>query len=307
MKKLRFVVSLITKDNDYQLEQAASAQEAAARLGADVQILYADNDSITQSTQLLKIIQSDSASRPDAIILEPVGGTALAQVARAAVTAGIGWGVVNREADYIAELRGAYRVPIFSIAPDHQEIGKIQAKQFAALLPDGGNLLYIQGPSEHWAAKNRTTGLQGAISGRIHVTTLRAQWMEESAQRSVESWLKLNTSSKAKIHVVGAQNDLIAMGARKAFKRVENPLDRERWLNLPYTGCDGVPQTGQSWVREGLLTATIIVPTSTGQALSMLVQSIQTGSRIPERSYISSTSFPAIEKLAGIPFASAVG
>ena len=28
MKKLRFLVSLTTRDNDYQLEQAAAAQEA---------------------------------------------------------------------------------------------------------------------------------------------------------------------------------------------------------------------------------------------------------------------------------------
>jgi hypothetical protein len=54
---LRFIVSLITKENDYQVEQAASAQAAAQKLGVDVQILYADNDAITQSTQLLKAIQ----------------------------------------------------------------------------------------------------------------------------------------------------------------------------------------------------------------------------------------------------------
>jgi hypothetical protein len=29
MNKLRFLLSLITKDNDYQLEQAASGQSAA--------------------------------------------------------------------------------------------------------------------------------------------------------------------------------------------------------------------------------------------------------------------------------------
>ena len=33
MKELRFMVSLITQENDYQREQAAAAQEAAVRLG----------------------------------------------------------------------------------------------------------------------------------------------------------------------------------------------------------------------------------------------------------------------------------
>jgi hypothetical protein len=50
MRNLKFLVSLITNDNDYQLEQANSAQVAAHRLGVEAQILFADNDAITQST-----------------------------------------------------------------------------------------------------------------------------------------------------------------------------------------------------------------------------------------------------------------
>ena len=79
MKRLRVVVSLITQDNDYQVEQAASAEEAARRLGVDVQVLYADGDSIQQSQQILSFVQASPADRPDGIILEPVGGPALPQ------------------------------------------------------------------------------------------------------------------------------------------------------------------------------------------------------------------------------------
>ena len=64
MNKLNFLVSLTTADNDYQIEQAKSAEEAARRLGVDAKIIYADNDSITQSQQLLDVIQSRSGSRP---------------------------------------------------------------------------------------------------------------------------------------------------------------------------------------------------------------------------------------------------
>ena len=64
MKKLRLLVSLMTRENDYQIEQAASAQQAGASLGCDVQVIFADNDAITQGTQLLKIIQGDPATRP---------------------------------------------------------------------------------------------------------------------------------------------------------------------------------------------------------------------------------------------------
>src|SRR5207302_4303209 len=85
MANLRFIVSLITKENDYQVEQAAAAQVEAKKLGVDVQILYADNDAITKSTQLLKAIQAQEVMRPHAIVFEPVGGTAFPQVAQAAV------------------------------------------------------------------------------------------------------------------------------------------------------------------------------------------------------------------------------
>ena len=70
MTKLRFVVSLSNKDNDYQLEQAASAEEASHRLGIDIEVLYAENDAITQSQQLLKIIQGPTNQHPNVIIFE---------------------------------------------------------------------------------------------------------------------------------------------------------------------------------------------------------------------------------------------
>ena len=82
MAKPRFLVSLTTSDNDYQIEQAQSADQAGRKLGVDVQIVFADNDAINQSTQVLKAIQSPEAARPGAIVFEPVGGTALQQGVR---------------------------------------------------------------------------------------------------------------------------------------------------------------------------------------------------------------------------------
>src|SRR5271165_6936651 len=116
MAKLRILISLTTNDNDYQVEQANSAEQAARKHGVDLQIIYAGNDAINQSTQILKVVQSaEEADRPDAIIFEPVGGTALPQVARAAVNAGISWVVLNREANYVAELRGLGQAPVFLV------------------------------------------------------------------------------------------------------------------------------------------------------------------------------------------------
>jgi ribose transport system substrate-binding protein len=296
-KKLRILVSLTTKDNDYQVEQAQSAEQAAIRLGVAAEIIFADNDAIHQSTQILKAVQASAELRPHAIVFEPVGGTALPQVARAAATAGIGWAVLNREASYIGDLRKTYSAPILAVSSDHVEIGRLQGHQLAVLLPRGGSVLYIQGPSENPAAKERTLGMQETKPANIQVTTLKAQWTEESSQRAVRSWLKLTTSQRPAIDAVAAQDDSMAMGARKAFQELPNEAERERWLKLPFTGCDGLPNTGQAWVRSGVLAATVFVPPNTGQAIEMLVAALQQKKQVPERVLIPPRSIPALDAL----------
>jgi ribose transport system substrate-binding protein len=297
MKKLRFLVSLTTSDNDYQIEQANSADQTGRKLGVDVQVIYAENDAINQSTQILKVIQSPPEFHPDAIIFEPVGGTALPQVARAAASAGIGWAVLNRDANYINELRGITHAPVFNLSSDHVEIGRIQSRQAAALLPKGGSILYIQGPSENSAAKERTAGMLEGKPANIQVIFLKGQWTEDSSRRSVQSWLKLSTSRKAPVDLIAAQDDSMAIGARKAFQELANEVEREHWLSLPFIGCDGLPKTGQSWVRSGLLTATVFVPPNAGQAIEMIVEAMQNKKPLPERALTAPSSIPAIEAL----------
>lgn len=297
MGKRKFLVSLTTNDNDYQIEQALSAEQAAQKFGVDVQVVYAENDAINQSTQVLKAIQAGTEERPDGIIFEPVGGTALPQVARAAATAGVGWAVLNRDATYIAELRRTCKTPMFVVTSDHVEIGRIQGRQCAALLPKGGTVLYIQGPSENSAAKERTQGMQQAKPANLQLTILKGQWTEESAQKAVRNWLKLSTSQKAAIDLVAAQDDSMAIGARKAFEELGSQAEKERWLKIPYLGCDGLPKTGQAWVRSGLLTATIFIPPNTGQAIEMMVEALENGKTLAERQITVASSVPPLEAL----------
>ena len=240
MPKLSYLLSLPTDDNDYQQEQATAAKETAARLGLDLQVAYADNDAIKQSDQILKAIQSPAGARPDAILFEPLGATALPQVARAAAGAGIAWVVLNRNAEYIPELRRAGRAPAFAVSSDHLEIGRIQGLQFAALLPAGGSVLYIQGPSENSAAKERTMGMQQTKPANIKINMLKGQWTEESAYKAVSSWMRLSTSGKQSVDLVGAQDDSMAVGARKAMQETPDEGLREKWLAVPFTGCDGL-------------------------------------------------------------------
>ncbi len=177
------------------------------------------------------------------------------------------------------------------------EVGRIAGRQCAALLPGGGTILYIEGPSQNIVARERESGLQETKPSNIHVASLKGQWTEESARRSVSSWLKLSTSQKAAIDLVVAQNDAMAIGARKALQEISSEVDRERWMRVPFLGCDGVPNTGQSWIRSGLLTATIFTPPNTGQAIEMFVDAIQRKKAVPERAFTVAASIPSIESL----------
>ncbi|HTS35017.1 MAG TPA: sugar ABC transporter substrate-binding protein [Candidatus Solibacter sp.] len=297
MKRLNFLVSLTNNDNDYQQEQAAAAEKTARRLGIDVQIIHANNDALAQSQQLLHYVQDASVKRPDAILFEPAGGTAFPQVARAAAAAGIGWVVLNHEVDYILELRRLYKIPTFAISSDHEEIGKIQGKQFAALLPNGGSILYIEGPANSAAAKERTAGMNKTRPANIQVKSMRANWTEESAYRAVSSWLRLRTSQESHIDLLGAQDDSMAMGARKAFSEIP-AAERARWMRIPVTGCDGMPKTGQSWVKNGSLAATIFIRPNTDLAIEMLSEAFNKGVTPPDENITEPESIPPLEELA---------
>jgi ABC-type sugar transport system substrate-binding protein len=297
MRKLRFLISLMTNENDYQVEQARSAEEAARRLGVDFEILFADNDAITQSTQILKAIQNTDGDRLAGVVMEPVGGTGLPQVARAAVSTGIGWAVLNRDVNYVSELRNTAKVAVFGVSSDQREVGRIQARQCAALIPRGGTVLHVQGPSESPVTKERMLGMQELKPGNVHLVTLKGNWTEESATRAARSWLKLTTSRKTVIDAVISQNDAMAIGVRKAFQEMVPEIDKDRWLDIPFTGVDGAPKTGQAWVRSGLLAATVFTPPNAGNAVELLAAGIEHGKIPPESVLITPASLPTLDKL----------
>jgi ribose transport system substrate-binding protein len=295
MENLEFVISLMTADNDYQMEQAKSAQESARRLGVTLQVIYADNDAVNQTQQLLRVIQNP-VRRPDAIIAEPVG-TGMTQVARAASEAGIGWAILNREVDYIAELRQNSGAPALAVSIDQEEVGRIQGRQLAMFLEEG-NVLYIEGPSIGGVARLRTIGMHSTKPPNLTLKSLKGDWTQRSACHAVRSWLSLSTSGHLHIQAVACQNDAMAIGAREAFDGLIGTRGHTQWQNIPLMGCDGLPKTGQEWVRKGFLRATVIIPPTAGLALELMVHALQSGTRPPERTPSQPHSYPSLDDLS---------
>jgi ribose transport system substrate-binding protein len=300
---MQFLVSLISSVNDYQQELAKDAEETAKRLGIELKILYAEGDAVSQGQQLLEAIQS-KLEKPNAIIFEPAG-TALATAARTAAAEGIGWCVMNHSAEYFTDLRKTCRAPMFGLSSDHVEVGRIQGRQLSALLPGGGNVLFLQGSVGHSATQQRTDGIFATKPSTIQLRSLKGQWTEKSGYDAIASWLRLSTSHETRISGVAAQNDDMAMGARRAFQELTTGTEREHWMSIPFLGCDGVPKTGQAHVDRGMMRATVHIPSLSGKAMEMMVHAMKTGVVPPENTTIMPESYPAIESLTPAKFATA--
>jgi ribose transport system substrate-binding protein len=296
IKRVSILLSLITRDNDYQLEQAALAESTAHKLNLDLKVIYADSDGVNQSLQLLKSIQVAAELRPDVIVAEPAG-TAMTQVADAAARAGIGWVALNANVDYLGKLRSICTAPIFCVNTDNEEVGRLQGGQFNALMPGPGCVLYIEGPATSEAAQKRRKGMLQIKRKDLDVKTLKGDWTEAGAYQATHGWLRLPTSKDLHVGVVGSQNDAMALGARKAVEELGSAKEKEKLLKLPFTGCDGLPGKGQSYVQRGILTATVVTPPLTGFALEMLARALQSHIQPAEHTLIAPISFPTIDRL----------
>jgi ribose transport system substrate-binding protein len=295
MKKANLVL-LVVQNNDFQAEQTISAKEAAHECEADLQVIHTEHDAVMQSQEVLKLLYSPAGVRPDGILFEPVG-TPLAQPARIAASSGVGWVVLNREVDYLSDLRRQYSTPLFSVTTNHDEVGRIQGEQIAQLLPHGGAVLCIQGPSDNKAAVRRAAAMQAMKPSNVEVRVLKGLWTEESAYHAVSSWLKLKIARDVTFELVAGQNDAMTLGARRAFQELTTGAEHDHWLSLPFIGCDGLPNSGQASVRRGLLEATVLIPPNAGQAIKTLVTSLTTGQQPPECIFTSASSFPQIASL----------
>ena len=70
-------------------------------------------------------------------------------------------------------------------------------------------------------------------------------------------------------------------------------------MKIPLTGCDGMPKTGQAWVKNGTLAATIYIRPNADLAIEMLVEAFKTrGISLPERKVIEPESVPPLSELA---------
>lgn len=287
----RVVASFLSSEQEYQTAQAACAGVVADRAGLSLEVVFAENSAITQVQQLFRFIHVNPKDRPLAIVVQSVSGEGLERMARLATQAGIGWVLVNRDVEYLAELRTLHPdLLIFGIGMDQLEMGRIQGRQIRALLPNGGRILYLQGPADTSAAKKRLEGTQEVLTGLpIQMHVISGTWTEASSEKATSIWLRF---WEEPIDLVASQNDAMAVGARRAILS-----RRKEWPGIRFLGMDGLPNGGQRLVDEEQLAATVVAPLVAGAAVELLARWLKSGEQPPTRISLSPSPYPKDDSL----------
>ena len=273
----------------------------AKMLGLDIEVVYAEDQLPKQIEQLSGYIRRDKAMQPFAFLVLPIHDKTLERVARDAARQGIGWVCLNRGADSIGDVGKEFPgVPIFGIAPDQREIGRIQGRQFKTLLPRGGKVLYVQGSASNNSSQIRLAGAREALAGSNVeiVQVLDGNWTAEFAEIIVGGWLRKVMARQSQIDLIGCQNDHMAVGAKKAARSVAGHLNQPEIANIPVTGVDAVPSFGQRLVAQGDLLASVVMPSTAKAAVERISRILNSG-QIPQGVIsLAPSSFPPEAVLA---------
>jgi ABC-type sugar transport system substrate-binding protein len=261
-------------DNDYQYLQHEDCLAAVKECGFAMREEIGHNDAALQRRQIEDCLHEPADVRLSAILVNPVDEDALRDVAFQAAKAGIGWVSLNRSADYLDELRLDHPEQLFfCVSPEQRQIGRIQGRLLCAFLPEGGDVLYVEGPPGTSSARQRREGTEHEIEGtKIRLYAEHADWTVEGGARAARRWLERFGHGLRALPVVCAQNDGMAIGARSVLDEAAagglhaGSPDREK-PPIVVIGCDGTPSFGQRLLAENLLSATVVVPPTAGKAV----------------------------------------
>lgn len=287
----RVLVSLFDESQEYQKLQGEAARAVAARFGVEVEVLYGNRDPATQARQIEQALLLPEERRPAAVIVQPMSVAVLEPTARGALQAGVGW-VSLDPAVYLESLQRANPGKLVAVlTADGRAMGSLQARIFCALLPRGGSVVCVEGPPLAPAVIDRREGMMEGLRGSgVRVTkTLHGDWSEASGARAAELWLRLGRVPRPEL--IGAQNDAMALGVRKAIETWKT-----EWLDVPITGCDGLPEGGQRMVREGILAATVVQPITAAPAVELVARALR-GERVEPTTRLAPRAFPSVEEL----------
>lgn len=297
----RVALCLVDASNDFQLLLRNEAELQARRSQVRLEVHHTGHDLVAQIRQVRSLIASEP---PRAILILAAFDHGLGLVAREAARIGTSFVFLNRTEDDLEELRREAQpgCSVFTVCADEVETGRVQGRQLLRLLPRKGLVLYVQGSTRSVAARDRTAGMRESTRGApFDVDLIEAGWTRAEARSAVAKWFRIVSKGGLAVDLVSAQNDQIALGVLDALQDVASEIGRPELARIPVCGCDGTPQLGQTLVRERRLTATVVLPRSSGPAVEAVTRLLREGTVPPPISTLKATSFPAEATLQPLP------
>jgi ribose transport system substrate-binding protein len=246
-KPLVVAVCLCKTDSPWRMRMKIDIEAAAKRHDLSIEIMDAQGDAATQQAQLEEAL----SKRAKLVIVSPADAQSITEPVARLVDAGIPVIVVDR-----AVIGDKYNC---LIAADPKQIGAQAGKWLAQKLQDKGKIMEIEGPVDSlWAddlhaafrAKLRDPGYHFVFEAHVDPPRADGGTLMAEAMGRIEQ-----------IDAVFAHDDAAAYAAYQAAKAA----GREK--GVLFVGVGGVPDEGEAYVSQGILTATFLIPTGGAEAV----------------------------------------
>ncbi len=209
----------------------------------------AHQDSGTQVSQVQQFI----AQKVDVLIVSPNEPAPLTAAVQQACNAKIPVIILDRSVN--TDCYSSF------IGGDNVLIGRKAGELAAQLLPQGGNVVELQGILSNQPQIDRDKGFREGIASNPKIKIIahrEAKWLKEDGTRIMQQWL----AQYPKIDLVYGENDPMALGAYLAATAAGKAKQ------MKFIGTDGlaIPDGGIRAVQQGQLAGTFIYPTCAEQA-----------------------------------------
>jgi ABC-type sugar transport system substrate-binding protein len=264
--RLQIAFSVPGLEFDYFNYMLNAASQRAVELGADLVNVDGQVDPSVQSSGIRAMIDQGV----DGIIISPIGEIELAPAIQDVIDAGIPVVTIDR-GESITRTVG-------HVGPDNVRGGEIQGELLLSLLPQGGKVIEIQGFRGTSPATDRSKGFNDTIAHHPEIELVYqgdGQFSRDVAGGVTTRAIEENPD----IDAIVCANDDMCLGAAEVAKNLG--------LEAFVIGFDAIPEALIA-VQNGHLTGTLDQWTGrqAGEALTMLVNFIQTGTQPPEHTVL---------------------
>ncbi|MEY9460532.1 substrate-binding domain-containing protein [Bradyrhizobium ottawaense] len=239
--KTRIAALSFGESGEYMKAWSSEIQSHPAVKDGSVAVTIFDGkyDPLVQANQ----IDTAITQKFDAIIMSPFDLQASAPAIDKAIAAGI--------PVIVSALKTASKNYTASIIVNDTEGGRIIGDQLGKLLPNGGNVVLMEGPIGQSAQIERKAGIDAGLAKFPKLKLIASKsgnWSRAEGQSLMENWL---LAHPGQINAVLAENDEMALGAIEAMKSAK--VD---FKSVPVLAIDGIPD-GKRAVQKGEMTVTL--------------------------------------------------